>query len=309
VRLAICIITFRRPAGLARLLDGLRAIERPEGAELFVVVVDNDPEESAAAVADAARIASAWPLRYLRETRRGVSFARNAALAAASDADFIAFVDDDEVPGTAWLVELVARQRASGAAAVCGLTLPQFEPGAASWLEAAFRLCYMQPRSDRPLTELATGNLLLDRRALERHGLRFDEALSLIGGEDTMLGRELVERGEQIAWAERAVVHEFVPASRMRLAWLLGRWYRTGNIETILAMRGRRGVSGRCRGLIGGLARIGLGGAALVLALPRLLTGARPPVLRRLYTVCRGLGMVASVFGRHRNEYRTTHGA
>jgi succinoglycan biosynthesis protein ExoM len=72
VWLAICIITFRRPAGLARLLDGLRAIERPEGAEVSVVVVDNDPEGSAAAVADAARIALAWPLRYLRETRRVV---------------------------------------------------------------------------------------------------------------------------------------------------------------------------------------------------------------------------------------------
>jgi succinoglycan biosynthesis protein ExoM len=309
VRLAICIITFRRPAGLGRLLEGLRTLEQPDGTDVSIVVVDNDPEGSAAVVVDAARTGMACPIRYHLEPRRGVSFARNTALSAGADADFIAFIDDDEIPSPAWLVELVACRRASGAAAVCGLTLPQFEPGAAPWLEAAFRLCYMQPRPGRPLTELATGNLLLDRRALEKHGLRFDEALALIGGEDTMLGRDLVESGEKIAWAERALVHEHVPVSRMRLAWLLGRWYRTGNIEAILAMRRRHGLSGRCRGLIGGFARIGLGGAALLLALPRLLTGARPLVLRRLYTVCRGFGMVASVFGRHRNEYRTVHGA
>jgi succinoglycan biosynthesis protein ExoM len=308
VRLAICIITFRRPAGLARLLDGLRAIERPEGAEVSVVVVDNDPEGSAAAVADAARVVSSWPLRYLRETRRGVSFARNAALTAASDADFIAFIDDDEVPGATWLVELVACQRSSGVAAVCGPAVPEFGQGTPAWFKAAFQLCYMQPRTDRPLTELATNNLLLDRDVLEKHGLRFDEALTLIGGEDTMLGYELSRRGEQIAWAERAVVFERVPASRTRLSWLLRRWYRTGNIEAILAMRARQGPAGRCRGLFGGLARIALGGAALILALPRLFLGARAVVLRRLYTVCRGLGMVASVLGRHHQEYRTVHG-
>jgi succinoglycan biosynthesis protein ExoM len=309
VRLAICIITFRRPAGLGRLLEGLRAIEQPEAADLSIVVVDNDPERAAASVVDAARARLPCPVHYLQEQRRGVSFARNAALAAATDADFIAFIDDDEVPSRAWLVELVARQRTSGAAAVCGPTLPQFEPGTASWLEAAFRLCYMQPRGDRPLTELATGNLLLDRRVIERHGLRFDETLALIGGEDTMLGRALVESGEEIVWAEGAIVHEHVPASRMRLSWLLARWYRTGNIEAMLAMRGHEALSGRARGLIGGLARIGFGSAALLLALPRLVLGARLQVLRRLYTICRGLGMVASVFGRHRNEYRTLHGA
>jgi succinoglycan biosynthesis protein ExoM len=100
-----------------------------------------------------------------------------------------------------------------------------------------------------------------------------------------------------------------VPASRMRLTWLLARWYRTGNIEALLAMRGRKGLSGRARGLIGGLARIGLGTAALLLVLPHLVLGGRLPALRRLYTICRGLGMMASVFGRHRNEYRTLHGA
>lgn len=309
MRLAVCVATFRRPEGLGRLLDGLAALEEPAAGAVSVVVVDNDPELSARAVVEAARARLPWPVRYLAEPRQGVSFARNAALDVTADQDFVVFIDDDETPTPAWLRELLACQRETGAAAVCGPVLPRFEPTAPVWITAAFRLCYLQPPPDRPLVEIATGNLLLARRALDAHGLRFDESVALIGGEDTLLGQQLVACGEQIGWAEHATVHELVPASRARLPWLLGRWYRTGNIEAMLAMRTRQGMAGRLAGLVGGLLRVGLGAGALAMSLPSFAFGERQPTLRRLYTVCRGLGMVASVFGRHREEYRTVHGA
>lgn len=308
MRIAVCIATCGRPDGLARLLRAFATMDVPGKAELEIVVVDNDAGQSARAAVETACAQLLWPVRYLVEEQRGVSFARNAALDATREHDFIAFIDDDETPAPEWLSELLACQGRSGAAAVTGPTAARFEGDPPAWLIDAFHLCYIRPKPGRPLTEITTGNVLFSRPVLERHGLRFDERLSLVGGEDTLLAWQLARAGETIAWAERALVYDHVPASRVQLGWLLRRWYRTGNIEAVLAMTGRRGLAGRARGLAGGLARLGLGTAALAASLPWLAFGGRERTLRRLYTVARGLGMLASVFGRHHQEYRTIHG-
>ena len=48
---SICIATYRRPAGLARLLASLAAMKRPSGCSVETIVVDNDARGSAADVA------------------------------------------------------------------------------------------------------------------------------------------------------------------------------------------------------------------------------------------------------------------
>jgi succinoglycan biosynthesis protein ExoM len=309
VRLAVCIVTCRRPDGLARLLAALAGQSVPAGVAAEVVVVDNDPRASGRGPALQAAARLPWPLVYRVEPRPGVSFARNAALDAAAGCDLVAFVDDDEEPAPGWLAELVACQGESDAAAVTGPAVPRFERAPPPWLAAAVALCYIRPRPGQPLAELMSGNLLVVPAALERHGIRFDERLALIGGEDTVLAKELVRAGERIVWAERAVVHEHLPAARARLSWILRRWYRTGNIEALVAMRARDGLRGRVVGICGGLARVGGGVLALAATLPWLVRGEPERALRRLYTVARGLGMVAAVLGRHHHEYRAVHAA
>lgn len=309
MKVAICVPTFRRPVGLARLLASLEKLRLPYGVDPLLVVVDNDGHGSARATVDAASLAQAWPVRFAVEPRRGVSFVRNALLDLTADCDLIAFIDDDEAADPDWLAELMDRQRATGAAAVTGPTLPLFSGPVPAWLGTAFALCYIRPRADRPLREVTTSNLLLDREVVTRLNLRFDEELSMIGGEDTLLAFDLVRHRQAIVWAERALTYEYIPESRARLGWLLRRWYRTGNIEALLAMRGRAGPTGRMVGLLGGLARLGVGTAELMLVLPACLAGSRGRALKRLYTVARGAGMLASVCGRRHQEYATTHGA
>lgn len=308
MQVVIGIATCRRPRGLARLLHALTHSAVPDGVRVEVLVVDNDARGSAADVVRAARTRLPFPLRYVCETRAGVSFARNAVLAEAAEADALAFIDDDERPQPGWLAALLETQRSSGADAVCGPVRPVFERPVPAWLARAFeRTVYLRPRKGRPLHEIATNNLLLQLAPVRREGLAFDPSLALIGGEDTLFGETLRGCGLRFAWAEDALVHEDVPAARARLGWLLRRWYRTGNTETLLRLRPRASARARA-GIVGaGLLRVGTGAAAVIGLLPLVLLGhALVPILR-LRTVCRGLGMIAAAFGRLHREYGGLH--
>jgi succinoglycan biosynthesis protein ExoM len=108
------------------------------GLELAVVVVDNSADASAERQVSRAGAAMPMPLHYLSEPRRGITYARNAALEKATSlgCDFVAFIDDDEVPASRWLSALLAAQGRSGATAVVGDVRPLLPPQAPAWIAA-----------------------------------------------------------------------------------------------------------------------------------------------------------------------------
>ncbi|GAB4392710.1 MAG: hypothetical protein Tsb0032_09370 [Kiloniellaceae bacterium] len=312
MRVALCAATFRRPQGLQRLLEGLAAQEVPAEVEVEAVIVDNSATAEAAPQVTAAAPGMPWALHYVSEPRRGITYARNAALlkAAALHCDFIVFIDDDEVPAPRWLAALLAAQRRSGATVVVGAVQPLFGPEAPDWMIAGGFFASPNFPDGAELDDAFTGNVLIDLRRLQALGLAFDHRFALTGGEDTMLFRDLLDAGGRIVYAADAVVHEVVPPSRARLAWLLRRWYRTGNVEAELFLRGRRkGAWRRPVNLLRGLARIGVGGGLFIGNLVVLGFGRKHRIVRPLYTLCRGCGILSSTFGRGYEEYREVHGA
>jgi len=245
------------------------------------------------------------------EPRRGITFARNAALetAAALGSDFVAFIDDDEVPAPRWLTALLAAQRRSGATAVLGAVEPVYPPETPGWLVAGRFFETHRFADGAEIDDAHTANVLIDLKRLAALGLRFDHRYALTGGEDTMLFRDLKDAGGRIVYAADAVVYETVPASRARLAWLLRRWYRTGNVEAALYLRGRRREPWRRPvNLLRGLARVAAGGALFLASLLVLGFGRRERIVRPLYTLCRGCGILSSTLGWNYSEYREVHG-
>src|SRR3546814_5091854 len=80
-----------------------------------------------------------------------------------------------------------------------------------------------------------------------------------------------------------------------RLGWLLRRWYRTGNIEAALYLRGRRRSPWRRpANLLRGLLRIAAGGGLFFANLAVLGFGRKHRIVRPLYTLCRGCGILTS---------------
>ena len=78
ITVAVCVITYRRPEGLGRLLDAFTKLEvDPEAIVPTFVIVDNDADKSARAVVE--RAAHLPRLVYAVEPELGIPFARNRA--------------------------------------------------------------------------------------------------------------------------------------------------------------------------------------------------------------------------------------
>jgi GT2 family glycosyltransferase len=307
VKVDVCILTYRRPRSLARLLGALQELRLPdEPPELRVLVVDNDPEESAREICEDAGSWLFAPLVYIVEKRRGIPQARNAALAASlPHSDFLAFVDDDEVPEPDWLAELLRVQQAGDADAVAGPVLPRFEPGAACWLTRGGLFDPPRHATGTRIHYAYTGNVLVRTAALAQMDALFDERLALSGGSDSEFFKRFAASGHRIVWADAAIAHESFPASRVRVRWLLARAFRVGcssaRIEWRRASPRRSGawlLANGCWCILKGALLLGL--AAL---------RGRVAAVRALRLVWYGAGRLCGLAGFSYEEYRTIHGS
>jgi succinoglycan biosynthesis protein ExoM len=307
MRVAICIATCRRPRWLAASLKSLAELVIDKGStELRVIVVDNDPAGTAREPVSAVQPAFPWPLSYELEPQQGISFARNRAvrLALGWEADFLAFLDDDETASPGWLTELLLAQQEYNADVVTGPVLPLYEAGVAEWAVQGRFFERPRHRSGTFLKCARSGNCLVSRSLVARSSTPFHPAFALGGGGDTHFFRRVHREGARIVWADAAVVHERVPASRATVGWVLRRAYRGG---TSFALSERLLHPTRTWMLL----RVGTGAGralqGLMLLLPSLLLG-RAGIVRALRTACIGAGLLAGVLGMSYREYRVIHG-
>ncbi|MCU1503836.1 MAG: glycosyl transferase family 2 [Ilumatobacteraceae bacterium] len=133
--LAVIVCTRNRPSLLARALFSVAALTFHD---LEIIVVDNDPgDRTTREVVNDSASRSPHPMRYVAERRPGLSWARNAGL-AATDRELIAFTDDDVVVDPGWASEIVrVFEGAPWAGCVTGQILPfEFRSDASRWREA-----------------------------------------------------------------------------------------------------------------------------------------------------------------------------
>lgn len=302
---SLCICTYRRPAGLRRLLHAVARARTERVERLEIVVVDNDPDGSARATIDSID-GMPFPMRCVPEPRRGISFARNRAVAEAGPAsDWIAFLDDDEEPEPGWLDELLRVQALHAADVVAGPVPPRFEADPPRWV---LRGRFHEPPRHATGTLLPyadTGNVLVRAALFRDFPAPFAPSLALAGGEDTHFFLRVARAGHRIVWADDAVAWEWVPPSRVRLPWLLRRSFRRGNTWALLERDLDPGLRVRLRRILRGGGRIARGAVLLPVGIVR----GRHAVVDALRGICFGAGSLAGVAGYRYDEYRTTHGA
>lgn len=280
----VCVCTFRRDS-LAATLASLAGQDLPKGVALRVIVADNDQTDERRQGIEAAAQDLGLALRYVHAPARNISIARNACLNAAS-ADWIAFIDDDEVARPDWIAQLIAA--CDGHEVVFGVSQASYpDPAIPGWIVAGDFHSNRLSGND-PAWNGYTANVLIDRRFSAAHGLRFADELGQTGGEDTLFFYQARGLGARFGYAPLAIVDEVTPLARASLRWLALRRFRAGQIHHMLLRR--EGNAGR--GALAALAKAGACLAAAVIALPRPARAA-DNVLRGALHV----GVIAAALG------------
>lgn len=302
-RIAICIATRNRPKQLQRLLDSLDLMEIDNDRFIVeTIVVDNSRAGGLAHAGPSWLSGRRWATVVLHEPRHGIPFARNAAIAHSIDrVTWLAFVDDDETVDRSWLERLLSTAVVADAAGAAGPVRPLFEVPPPKWFRHAYSFKVRSHPTGTLVREAGTNNLVLRSQVLSKADHWFDERLALTGGSDTELTRRLTDLGHRIVWCEESVAYESVPPERIRLHWLLRRWFREGN-NRLLRLRAQRGPVPlfSVAYAVAGIGEIALGTMMMIFGVFRGSAGA----VRGLRRTAKGAGAIAGALGYRFEEYR-----
>lgn len=296
----VIVLTFRRPDGLREAIPQLlTAIDGQSAGE--VLVVDNDERPSAAEIV--AEFADPR-LRYVHEPHPGIAAARNRGLEETKERDIVVFIDDDERPREHWLELLLEQQRSTGAQAVSGPVISEYEGVLDPWIVAGRFFQHPRYPTGTVIPVAATNNLLLVRPFVEQIGLRFDLDFGLSGGEDSVFTREITKAGGRIVWCDEAIVTDVIPPNRATKQWVRQRAFRLGNSEARARIKVASTRAGRWREVlvVAGRALLRMGGGSARI-LVGVVTGSLENRARGQRALLRGAGMVTAIFGHQRLEY------
>ena len=240
-QLVVAICTYRRPRMLLTLLNRLTVIAGH--GRTIVLVVDNDPDQSAEQVVQDVNAQSGAHIVYLHATPQGLATARNAALDFGGERSLpVLFIDDDEVPEPTWLTSMLSSHMRFPSAIIAGPVRPEFAGALPNWApDGSFWRRDEYADGESIDIQIGDGNTLFPPK-VTIGGQRYDSDFDLIGGQDTHFMLRWLHAEEQIVWSAMAVVVEHIPATRLSLRYVRDRAYFSSMAyqHAIHKVRGRR---------------------------------------------------------------------
>jgi glycosyltransferase involved in cell wall biosynthesis len=227
MRLDVLIATYNRADLLARALESLLAADRPAAADLTVTVVDNRSTDDTRSV-----VASFMPrfdgrLKYLYESQPGRSHALNAGI-AATNAELVAMIDDDEEVDRNWLVTIEKAFADPSVDFIGGPYVPRWGGERPAWLGTAYKAAVGWVDGGSQIAEygpqfagmLMGGNAVIRRSVLNRVGpYALDVGRSsdgrLLSCEDRDMFNRLLAAGARGFYRPDLVILHYVPPERL----------------------------------------------------------------------------------------------
>ena len=228
--ISVCVLTYKRPSSLKRLLGDLAKQETVGRFTYSIVVADNDVQRSAETLVSDFAADAPIPVTYCVEPQQNISLARNKAIANATG-DLIAFIDDDEFPAKRWLLTLFEACDKYGADGVLGPVKCHFDEKPPKWvIKGRF---YERPTYPTGFeidwTKGRTGNVLLKRQILGAGDSAFSPEFHRAGDQEFF--RRMIAKGHRFIWCDEAVAYEVVPPIRWTRTFMLKRALLRGTIR------------------------------------------------------------------------------
>jgi succinoglycan biosynthesis protein ExoM len=238
IRFSLCVCTYRRSS----VVNSVRSLLAQRGvapADIEIIVADDDPHCSARSAIETIAKSAPIAVRYVESAARNISACRNACLRAAR-ADWIAFIDDDQVAEPTWLQEMIAAAEQCRADAVKCYVRGVYPPETPYWMRAGGTYTYDYGPTGTEVGFAATCGILFRRDRSGYRELFFDTALGVMGGEDAEFFMRYKALGGKIVSCRSAVADEVVTVERVKAAHLQRKCRRHGHINgrVIFAHRG-----------------------------------------------------------------------
>ena len=251
IRLSLVIPTYNRSEQIVRTLESV-VKQRFDASQWECIIVDNNSkDDTRKRVEEIIAKHERLNLRYLFETKQGLSHARNCGI-AHSRGDIIAFVDDDETIVEEFVREYVALfDSHPEAMAAGGRIVPEYISGEPKWMSHYVALPIANPldygdyvrkfpRGKHP----GGGNMAVRREVIERIGA-FDTELGrtggrLIGGEECDFFERMYANNMPIYYVPRAAIYHRIGSDKLTDDYTSRLFHQVGVSQRIRAKRAGR---------------------------------------------------------------------
>ena len=247
MQLDVVIPTYNRAWLLPRTLESLLAAEPAEGLEVMITVVDNRSTDGTAELVESFMPRFDGRLRYLFEGKPGRSHALNTGI-AASTADLVGMIDDDEEVDRSWLQTIATAFEDPTTDFIGGPYLPVWGGVRPDWIGNAYGSVIGWVDSGQAIQQfgrgsdamLMGGNAVIRRSVLERVGPYSGDLGRTPGGrllscEDEDMFARLLAIGARGFYRPDLVIHHYVAPERLTKKyfrrWCFWRGVSQGTID------------------------------------------------------------------------------
>jgi glycosyltransferase involved in cell wall biosynthesis len=237
--LTIILCTYNRCQGLAEALTTLAAQHVDPELEWEILLVDNNSSDKTTEVYRRFKDLLSVPLRYVFETRQGLSHARNRGIADASG-KYVAFTEDDELADEGWVQAIFDTFQGYSCEAVAGKIDLAWRCPRPQWLtdDLLGFLGYLDYGTAKVLTQDSPpfgGNMAFRKDIFNTIGV-FDTQLGrqgrkLIGGEEIELYGRFWQAGLVAVYQPKAVMHHVVEQNRLKKSYFRRLHFNEGQVQ------------------------------------------------------------------------------
>jgi glucosyl-dolichyl phosphate glucuronosyltransferase len=237
--LTVIICTYNRCEGLRSCLMDLREQATRVNLDWEVLVVDNNSVDSTEVVLQSVSRDFPRPLRWVKESRQGLSHARNRGIIEARGC-YIAFTEDDVRIDRLWVSSICEMFDKTACDAVAGRIEVFWNAPRPRWLtdDLLGFLGYLNYGEEQMLTESTPffgGNMAFAKSVFEKIGT-FDPNLGrqgrkLVGGEEIDLFRRFLAAGLCAYYQPIAVVHHIIASNRLKKSYFRQLHYQEGRLR------------------------------------------------------------------------------
>lgn len=228
-KVSIIICTYNRAELLRECLESL-CKQTSDVSGIDVIVVDNNSTDHTAEVVR--ELTKRLPkLRYVKETRQGLSHARNSGFREAVT-PWVAYLDDDARTFPDYVENMQLAIKRNEFDCIGGIYLPWYKYGRPKWYKDCYGTNAGKPAGLLKENFASGGNLVIKKDVLKRFG-GFSSKIGMSGkeigyGEETRLQIMIRREGFTIGFDPKIRIEHLVPTYKQTPAWFMRASFAVG---------------------------------------------------------------------------------